>query len=94
MERHYGTSEDPTEDCTQDTWDACQQTQCRWHGTCHTEAMMQPPPDELAEIEAGLAADADHDQRNDEAAAKWQAEADLLAETTYPEPLHTYEAGQ
>ena len=38
--------------------------------------------------------DADHDQRNDEAAAKWQAEADLLAETTYPEPLHTYEAGQ
>lgn len=38
--------EDPTENCTIDYWYLCQQQNCRWHGTCHHEAMLQPSPEE------------------------------------------------
>lgn len=36
--------DDPTENCTAGEWYQCQQTNCRYHGTCHREAMMQPEP--------------------------------------------------
>ena len=35
---------DPTENCSINDWYQCQHTRCRWHGTCHNEAMLQPPP--------------------------------------------------
>lgn len=36
---------DPTENCSIDDWYLCQQQNCRYHGTCHHEAMLQPPPE-------------------------------------------------
>ena len=35
---------DRTELCEIDSWELCKRSDCRWHGSCHREAMMQPPP--------------------------------------------------
>jgi len=39
-------SEDLTESCTARDWNQCKQMPCDYHGTCHSEAMLQPAPDE------------------------------------------------
>ncbi len=39
-----GSSPDPTESCSIDNWGQCQQMVCKYHGTCHKEAMLQPRP--------------------------------------------------
>ena len=45
MLREVYEMNDPIENCSIDDWYQCQQKPCRYHGTCHAEAMLQPEPD-------------------------------------------------
>jgi len=36
--------EDYTEHCIVQDWELCQKNSCKYHGSCHREAMMQPEP--------------------------------------------------